>query len=97
MTASEPTPGAAGAAKSGGLDTIEAMMAAGPNAPIEDPYALYARARCDTPVLACEGMGRPAYLLTLVVLAANVIAPLIRNRQLRARLLRTSKLEERQQ
>jgi len=45
--------------------TIHEMMAAGPNAPIENPYTLYARARRETPVLEVSGMGPdPAMLLT---------------------------------
>jgi cytochrome P450 len=46
------------------IQTIEEMMAAGPNAPIENPYALYARARHTTPVLEVVGFGRPAMMLT---------------------------------
>jgi len=46
------------------IRTIAEMMAAGPNAPIENPYPLYARARRETPVLEVEGMGSPAMLLT---------------------------------
>ncbi len=46
------------------FQTIEEMMAAGPHAPIQNPYALYARARRETPVLEVAGMGNPAMLLT---------------------------------
>lgn len=45
------------------FQTIDEMMAAGPNAPIENPYELYARARRETPVLEIPGMGRGNSLL----------------------------------
>jgi len=46
------------------IGTIEDMLLAGPNAPIEDPYALYARARRETPVLTCSEAGLASYLVT---------------------------------
>ncbi len=46
------------------IQTIAEMMSAGPNAPIENPYALYARARRETPVLEVAGFGSPAKFLT---------------------------------
>ena len=46
------------------FQTIEEMMAAGPHAPIQNPYELYARARRETPVLEVAGMGSAAMLLT---------------------------------
>ncbi|MBJ19153.1 MAG: cytochrome P450 [bacterium] len=45
------------------FQTIDEMMAAGPNAAIEDPYSLYARARRETPVLEVAGFGSPARFL----------------------------------
>lgn len=46
------------------IETIEDMMVAGPNAPIENPYALYARARRETPVLEVPGPNGRILLLT---------------------------------
>ncbi|MEM9174666.1 MAG: cytochrome P450 [Myxococcota bacterium] len=46
------------------VEPIEAMMAQGPNAPIEDPYTLYARARREAPVARLAGVERPTFLFT---------------------------------
>jgi len=46
------------------IQTIHEMMAAGPNAPIENPYALYERARRESPVLEVTAFGAPGYFLT---------------------------------
>ena len=49
---------------SASFQTIQEMMAAGPNAPIENPYALYAQARRENPVVEITAMGQTSMMLT---------------------------------